>query len=283
MNPSQNTLFDLQNLCILNILGDNAATYLQGQLSCDVEAVNAEHMRPSVFCNLKGRILALPDVLQFNQILRLILPVDLLEKTQKSLSKTAALSRVKLEQETNYHIFGFYLEDINQPLPFEGLWPTEKHAVLISNNNCAYYLGDNCYILLVHKNNLNQIKATQNIAAWHALRLKHGEIQIHPESRGLFLPHRLGLHLSGHINFNKGCYRGQEIIARMHYKAKHKHALKIFTIETNKPLQPGLRLMNQDNTQEIGELVDYCLINNNQYLIAASVLTHITDGQTLSF
>ncbi len=268
----KNTLYDLSHLSALNILGDNASTFLQGQLSCDVNAVDTHQMRPSAFCNLKGRVLALPDVLEFNHILRLILPRNLLEQTQKSLSKTAALSRVTLEPEKNYHVFGFYLKDINQPLPFEGPWPTEKYAVHTSGNHCAYYLGHHCYILLVHQNNLNPIKATQNAAAWHQLRLAQGNIQIYPESRGLFLPHRLDLHLSEHLNFNKGCYKGQEIIARMHYKAKHKHTLKIFTLKTDTPPTQGLRLINQESQQEVGEVVDFCFINPNQYLIAASVL-----------
>ena len=46
----------------------------------------------------------------------------------------------------------------------------------------------------------------QNEQTWHALRLQHGEIQIYPESRGLFLPHRLGLQHTGHLNFNKGSW-----------------------------------------------------------------------------
>ena len=279
MNPSKNTLFDLPSLCALKIVGDNASTFLQGQLSCDVEAVNTHQMRQSAFCNLKGRVLALPDVLAFHNLLHLILPFNLLEKTEKSLVKTAVLSRVTLEVEKNYHLLGFYLKDTNGPLPLEGVWPTEKYAVLSTDNACAYHLGDGFYVMLVQKNNLEHIKAPfikQNLFegehAWHTLRLGHGDIQIHPESRGLFLPHRLGLHTSGHLNFDKGCYKGQEIIARTHYRAKLKHALKMFAIETDEPLHPGLRLMTEDNKQEIGELIDFYLLQNNQYLIAASVL-----------
>ncbi|MCH9762947.1 MAG: folate-binding protein YgfZ [Gammaproteobacteria bacterium] len=275
MMPSENTLFNLPNLCTLKLLGDNATTFLQGQLSCDVNAVNSHQMRQSAFCNLKGRVLALPDVLKFHDVLHLILPIELLEKTEKSLTKTAALSRVTLEQEKKYELFGFYLKDAKQPLPIEGTWPTEKHATLESTDAFAYHLGDAFYVLLIHQDNLNKLQQfkfkTQDAEAWHALRLAHGEVQIYPASRGVFLPHRLELHTSGHLNFDKGCYKGQEIIARMHYRAKQKHALKLFKIKTSEPLRPGLRLMREDNTQEIGELVDFCLLGNNQYLIAASV------------
>jgi tRNA-modifying protein YgfZ len=276
MMSSENTLFNLPNLCALKILGDNASTFLQGQLSCDMNAVNSHQMRQSAFCNLKGRVLGLPDVLKFHDVLHLILPVELLEKTNKSLAKTAALSRVTLEHEKEYHLFGLYLKDTSQPLPIEGTWPTEKHATIESTHAFAYHLGDGFYMLLIHQDNLSKLQQlkfnTQDAKAWHALRLTHGEVQIYPESRGVFLPHRLGLHTSGHLNFDKGCYKGQEIIARMHYRAKQKHALKMFNIETSESLRPGLRLMREDGTQEIGELVDFCSLENNHYLIAASVL-----------
>lgn len=275
MLPAQSTLFDLSSLCALKVLGENATSFLQGQLSCDVEAVNANTMRQSAFCNLKGRVLALPDVLQFHNNLHLILPKNLLEKTEKSLSKTAILSRVTLEAETNYHLLGFYLQDTTAPLPIAGTWPSEKYAVHATENACVYHLGEGFYILLVHNEVLNNIKQENTLAsghAWHQLRLAQGEVTIYPESRGIFLPHRLGLHTSGHLNFNKGCYRGQEIIARTHYRAKLKYAPQCFIIETDAPLHPGLRLMSEDNKQEIGELADFAVLQNNQYLIMASVL-----------
>ncbi len=284
MTPSQNTLFDLSNLCTLKLLGDNAAEFLQGQISCNVNAVNTTQMQRGAFCNLKGRVLALVDVLRLHETLHLVLPKSLLEKTEKSLSKTAALSRVTLEHDNTYTILGFYLYNTNKPYPFEGAWPGEKYACLMTENAFAYHLGDGFYILLVKQHALESIKALfmkshafKDENAWHALRLAQGDIQIYPESRGLFLPHRLNLHLSGHLNFDKGCYKGQEIIARTHYRAKLKHTLKQFIIEAREPLQPGLRLMDEKNTQEIGELVDACLLKDNQYLIAASVLLEHPD------
>ncbi|MDF1683228.1 MAG: folate-binding protein YgfZ [Legionellaceae bacterium] len=281
--PTQNTLFDLPHLSALNILGEKASEFLQGQISCDVNQVTAHTMRQGALCNLKGRVLALPDVLSW-QGLKLILPNNLLEKTQKSLSATAMLSRVSLEHDTQYHMLGFYLHDAKQALPLEGVWPSEKNAVLVHENACAYHLGDNFYLMLVDTNQLEAIKASfaqqnllQDAKAWHALRLQHGEIQIYPESRGLFLPHRLGLQNTGHLNFDKGCYKGQEIIARTHYRAKLKHAMKVFAIETSEALKPGLRIMTEDGTREVGELVDFCYLSNNHAMITASLLIEHPD------
>ncbi len=276
--PTQNTLFDLPHLGVLNLLGEKGPEFLQGQISCDVHQVNTHTMRQGALCNLKGRVLALPDVIAWHG-LKLILPQNLLLQTQKSLTATAMLSRVTLEPATHYHVLGFYLHDATQACPIEGTWPSEKYKLLTQDNVCAYHIGDNFYLMLVHASLLEKIKTPfiqnnllQNEQTWHALRLQHGEIQIYPESRGLFLPHRLGLQHTGHLNFNKGCYKGQEIIARTHYRAKTKHAMKILTIETSMTLKPGLRIMTEDGTREVGELVDFSYLDNNQVVIAASLL-----------
>lgn len=274
--PTQNTLFDLPHLSILNLIGEKASEFLQGQISCDVNQVNANTMRQGALCNLKGRVLALPDVLSWHG-LKLILPQNLLEQTQKSLSATAMLSRVALEPATQYHIFGFYLHDTAQALPLEGVWPSEKYGVLAHENACAYHLGDRFYLILSEAPFV-QHDVLQDSEAWHALRLQHGEVQIYPESRGLFLPHRLGLQHTGYLSFDKGCYKGQEIIARTHYRAKIKHAMKVFTIETEEVLQPDLRIMTEDGAHEVGELVDFCHIgNSNHVMIAASLLLEHPD------
>ncbi|MFI4919923.1 MAG: tRNA-modifying protein YgfZ, partial [Legionellales bacterium] len=107
---------------------------------------------------------------------------------------------------------------------------------------------------------------------WNTLRLKHKQINIYPESRGLFLPHRLDLHLTNYISFNKGCYKGQEIIARTHYKATLKHELKIFEIQTNETIYSGQKLLSLTQETEVGELIDYSYLHNNRYLIAVSML-----------
>ena len=105
--------------------------------------------------------------------------------------------------------------------------------------------------------------------AWHALQLEQKQMSIYPESRGLFLPHRLELHQSGHINFNKGCYKGQEIIARVHYRSKPKHKLHLLTITTEQSLRSGDVLLSEEK-QEIGLIIDYSPIRDNTYRVLIS-------------
>lgn len=276
LKPKQNYLFDLSYLGCLDISGSRASTFLQGQLSCDLREVGPEQMRQGVMCNLKGRVLALLDVVDWRG-LRLIIPNDLIADTQLSLSKTAALSQVKLSPSSNYQLFGFLLQNRDDLIPFNAHLPDTLHHIVEHDTYCCYHLGEGYYIFLVEKTcipdlcepfmNRNQWRGS---LAWHALQLQQSRIEIYPESRSLFLPHRLRLDLSGHLNFNKGCYKGQEIVARMHYRAKRTHAMKLFTLKINEPLQSGQRLLDE-NQIELGELIDFCPIGDGLYLCAANV------------
>ena len=278
--PKHNILFDLNYLGVMNIIGAKGHDFLQGQLSCDVREVTAEYMRPSALCDLKGRVLMLPDVLEWNEGLHLILPHDLIPAARRLLAKPAALSRVTLEHATNYDLFGFLLNNPNDLLPFNGTLPTAPLSVSAHEDGCCYAQSHNAYVFIVNKSHREAFtlpfkqhpQQWQGSLAWHAQRLLQKKIEIYPESSGLFLPHRLDLQHTGYLNFNKGCYKGQEIIARMHYRSTAKHTLKSFKITYQEPLYAGLRFYLPKTNTEIGELVDFCPINDHEYIIAASLL-----------
>jgi folate-binding protein YgfZ len=275
--PKKNYLFDLSYLNMLHVEGERAAEYLQGQLTCDLREVNPSQMRQGAMCNLKGRILALMDVINREQHdLHLILPQDLLLDTRNSLAKTAPFSRVSLRPNTHYELLGFYLQNLDDLCPSDFI-KLEPYSVRRQEDGCYYCLNDNFYIFLVSKDNANQMKTIfidkaqyRGSLAWHKLQLQQKRVDIYPESRGMFLPHRLDLQLKGYLSFNKGCYKGQEIIARTHYRATLKHELKLFIIASEEELKSGQKLMS--NGIEVGELVDYCPLGNHQFLIAVSMV-----------
>ena len=282
-DPNKNYLFDLSYLAGIYVEGDRAQEFLQGQLSCDLREVNDQQIRQGALCNLKGRILALMDVINWpGHGIHLILPADMRLETQASLAKPALFSRVTLHQAANYQLFGFYLQNRDDIIPFDLDLTNTPLSLLSHESYCCYCLANNFYILLVDTKHaqtmrdqfINQLQLRGSLA-WHALQLQHKHLEIYPESRGMFLPHRLGLQLTGHISFNKGCYKGQEIIARTHYRAKLKHELRLFTIQIDEIIKTGQKLFNDNDNQEIGEIIDYCPIGERKILIAASIMVDI--------
>ncbi len=276
----KNYLFDLDYLTGIHVIGEHAQDFLQGQLTCDLREIHEQQMRKGALCDLKGRIIALLDVINWNgHGFQLILPRDLLTGTRASLIKTAMFSRVTLAHATHYQLFGFHLQNENDAVPFHLKLSNTIGAVTSNEDYCCYYLGNHFYILMVENSKAlmlrDQFKTGSQFRgslSWHMLQLQNKRIEIYPESRGLFLPHRLGLQLSGYLSFDKGCYKGQEIIARTHYRAKLKHELKMFKIHTKEILVSGKKILEEEGKVEIGELVDFCPIGDGVYLIAASML-----------
>jgi folate-binding protein YgfZ len=273
----KNYLFDLSYLATLAVEGERARDFLQGQLSCDLRQVNSSTIRQAAMCNLKGRVLSLIDVVEW-QSLQLVLPKDLIPATQLSLSKTAMLSRVKLEP-TSTQIFGFYLTNQLDLLPVNISIPETDLGLSANSDTCCYRLSKQLYLILVNKDQASKLcqpfsskQQLRGSLAWHQLQLKRKAIEIYPQTRGLFLPHRIDLHLSGYLSFDKGCYKGQEIVARTHYRAKLKHSLQLFTIETSEPLNAGAKLFSSSGETEVGELIDCSPLGMDRYLIAASIL-----------
>lgn len=277
IQSDQNYLFDLGYLGQIAVQGEKAEEFLQGQLTCDVKKVNASTIQQGALCNLKGRILALMDVaFSKTQGFSLILPYDLIEETKRSLEKTAIFSRVSLKAGSQ-KLFGLYLQN-PKVLRLEIPCPIEKYQAYENDILFIYHLGDGFYILYFKQDTPNDIATLfikdgqmRGSLAWHVLRLQNKEYQIYPNTRGIFLPHRLDLHLTGYLSFDKGCYKGQEIIARTHYRAKLKHGMKVYVIHSEHSPIAGSRVFDAHNNNEIGELIDCSPINEHKYLVAVSI------------
>ncbi|KTD00259.1 YgfZ/GcvT domain-containing protein [Fluoribacter gormanii] len=291
--PQKNYLFDLSYLSVIDVEGNKAIDFLQGQLTCDLGGLSDIQMIQGAQCNLKGRILALMDIINWQGV-KLVLPKDLQESTIHSLSKYSLLSRVSLKPNTQFKIFGFYLQNKEDIIPDTEFFPNALYAQTYNARSCFYHLGNGFYIFLVLAEHAYKIQECfmgkeqfLGSLTWHTLRLYQHQIEIYPESRGLFLPHRLDLQKTPYLNFNKGCYKGQEIIARMHYKANLKHQMKIFEIMTDHKIHSGQKLFEKPEETELGELVDFSILEPGRYLIAVSILkgtehTVFLEGQNQS-
>lgn len=281
LQPGKNYLFDLAYLGVIDITGDKAREFLQGQLTCDMNALSDIQMVQGAQCNLKGRILALMDVVDWMGV-KLILPQDLVEATINSLNKTAMLSRIGLKKNVQLRILGFYLQDPQDLTPDTSFFPNPLYASTYGTQYCCFHLGKGFYIFVTEHHFAQQLvlkfaEKNQLLGSltWHTLRLMAQQIEIYPESRGVFLPHRLDLHQTPYLSFNKGCYKGQEIIARMHYKATIKHQLTIYTVKTEEQLYSGQKLLQKIDGLELGELVDFSILGKGYYLVAVSLLKSI--------
>lgn len=277
LNTNQSYLFDLKDYYgLLHVQGEKSSEFLQGQLSANIDNVSPNQIQQSAYCNLKGRVLALPDVCYWDD-LYLLLPQDLIKPVQTSLAKTAVFSKVQINFEPTLHVFGLYTKDSQLDVPLS--LPKNRNQATCNDDYFCYCAAPNLFIIISRKNNTSELTQSfqhhgqlRGSLAWHFLSLQHGLFEVYPNTRGAFLPHRLDLHQTGHLDFNKGCYKGQEIIARMHYRSKPKHTMKTMWLQSEEPLLAGKKIVAADSQQTIGELIDFCPASDNHYLIAASML-----------
>lgn len=278
LSPEKTYLFELLYLSAIKVSGAQARQFLQGQLSCDVRQVTPTSVRQGAMCNLQGRILAILDVISWEDSFYLILPRDLLNVTMQSLSKTAMLSRVELHPATSLCLYGLYTISDKLSTPIISLPGASLEATSTAFTYC-YQLANNQYVILIDQKEASQLSdsfiQTEELLGslpWHQMLLKQKQIQIYPHTRGLFLPHRLDLHLSGHLSFDKGCYKGQEIIARTHYRAKLKHKLQLIRIQSSAPNLAGKKIFDSTGKQEAGEIIDSAPLSNDEQILATSIL-----------
>lgn len=273
---NKNYLFDLTHLGVLTIEGAKAATFLQSQVSADIRKVTPDNMQQGILCSLQGRILALLDIVDW-QGLQLILPTDLLAITETTLDRPARLSRLTFAR-PNFSILGFYYQNPasflhNFPLP------TDLYQLVHTPYLACYKIDEELYILITtpksHEHLLASFHDTESLRgalAWHSLNMQKRHPAIYKDTSGAFLPHRLNLHKQGFISFDKGCYKGQEIIARTHYKAKEKYELVKFNTQGTQPIASSLRIFDEDGSVELGKIVDYAPDGAEGFIILASLL-----------
>lgn len=287
INSQLSYLCELPHVACLSVIGDKNQAFLQGQLSCDITHANADHYAKGALCNLQGRIKALIDVIHCHDY-QLVMPADLLESVKKDFKTAAMLSRVQLHQSENYTILGLVGN------PEDEAWPAlyrlpEGNTFLLQKDFCCYQVAPNVYLLLLsnekaqtlveHYRQIHQFKGS---LLWHYHYLNNGFFSIYPQTSDRFLPHKVSLQNLGYLNFKKGCYKGQEIIARMHYRAKLKNELRMFELETSAPVVLNAPLYDPDNHQEVGEIIDFCPLSEQKYLIAASILIDVSVQPVLS-
>lgn len=216
---------------VYRITGDDAETFLQGQISQDVHAVTQTQAQIAAYCNAKGRMHAL--LLLFrdkdNQ-LYLRLNNGIAESVIKRLKMFVLRSKVKFE-ETEFKVIGIEQNTLNKAVNIDNLndkmfavTPFENGYFIrmpgIARYEC-YLLNENVTELSAK---LNAI-APENKSTYLALDIQSGFYNIEPATSESILPQTTPIESWGGISYTKGCYVGQEIIARSHYRGKVKRKL----------------------------------------------------------
>lgn len=265
---SATVIADLSHWGLLQFSGDDAKTFLQNQLSCDVREIDLKTAKYGSYCTSKGRILANFIVWQRGDDLFMQLPVSLVCAIQKRLSLYVLRAKVKITDcsdewvrlgiagsNTIALIHGIANSIVDFVYPMQ-IQHSEKFSVLFLSQNRAEVITtlENAQAIW---DQLSQHARPVGINCWNWLEIRAGIPIILPETQEMFLPQMINLDAIGGVSFKKGCYPGQEIVARTQYLGKLKRRMQLVHIATNEMIKPGDALYSADmGDQSSGNIVN---------------------------
>ncbi len=225
----------LSEYSLLRFSGADVQTFLHGQLTCEVSALQPGSSTYGGYCTPKGRLLATFLLWASADGYTMMLPTTLAEAIRKRLAMYVLRSKVTVEDITpDYACVGIHGADAAQQLPAV---PGHLHDVVTRDEVTVIALPLARYLVVKPR---AQVNMAVDDAAWSALDIAAGIPVITPATQEEFVPQMVNLDLIGGLSFSKGCYPGQEIVARTHYLGKLKQ--RMYRASIAAPAAPGAKL-----------------------------------------
>ncbi|MCP4125734.1 MAG: folate-binding protein YgfZ [Gammaproteobacteria bacterium] len=289
------SIFDLSHMRLTRVSGEDAATFLQGQFTNDIREVSAEHHQMGGYCTPKGRMLANFRIFSHAGALILITPADTQAALIKRLSMFVLRSNVTIEDVSDQFatiglaggccsgLLGGIFDDIPAS-PGSAIEESGITLLYLPGPSPRYALiGQSADIKPVWETCVQQAVAT-NRDQWSLLDIRACVPSIYAETVESFVPQMVNMQMVDGVSFNKGCYVGQEVVARMKYLGVLKRRMYLAQADTdNRPL-PGDELFSPvagESGQGPGRVVMSAPSGSGGYELLAVVETTSHQGNDL--
>jgi len=244
--------FELSSYTTINISGNDAHRFLQGQMTVNADTPQTDKAILASLCNPKGRIVSLFHIFKTDNGFQLILPKNIAEQTQSHLKKYAVFFKVDIQIASSD-------EKIMVLNP-----PSTSSSIQIAELPLS--------IQVVTEDDSSIKKSTQgtiNETFWYQTLAENKIPWLTAETSEHFLPHNLNLPKLNAIDFKKGCFTGQEVIARMQYKGKLKQHMKL--LSSDHPLLLKGKEPLYQKEKKIAEIICSVNLANNKTLCLALI------------
>ena len=262
-------LNDLSHFGLIQVEGEDAQTFLQGQLTNDMREVTEQHSNLSGWCTAKGRMLASFRVFRLADAYYLQTPLASLATVLKRLGMYVLMSKVRIsdvsDQLARFGLTGDCAEALLKPY-FPKI-PACQNGALEHNDKLLIRVAGPTtrYEIIGHPDDLMRIWEDCETRAvrmdrnfWALQEIRAGIPTVFPETAEAFVPQMVNMQLTDGVSFTKGCYTGQEVVARMQYLGKLKRRMYLAHVQSEYPPQPGDELFAEGSTsgQGTGKVVD---------------------------
>ena len=282
--PMTKALFSpIEGSGLLRFSGPDAQTFLQGQLSCDVAALQPLRATYGSYNTPKGRMLASFVLWRVGADYFMQLPRTLCEPIRKRLSMYILRSKVQaVDVRDAYALFGLTGSQIDNTLRAAAL-PVPDARMKMADHDGVWVLrldDARCEIIAQSERAsgvealLKKEAVPADPAVWDRATILAGIPVITPPTQEEFVPQMANLDLIGGVSFSKGCYPGQEIVARMHYLGKLKQRMVLAHLDAETPPAPGDKLYSADRgDQASGTIVNAAPAPDGGFDVLAVVQT----------
>jgi tRNA-modifying protein YgfZ len=266
-NENTHILCDLSHYGLISISGDDAQHFLQNQFCNDVLKISPQQSQLNAYCTPKGRILAFFRLFQQDGYYYLRLPQEILKPILKRLRMYVMMSKVTLDNVSEQRLrIGFSGPQARQRLSkYIANVPTQTDAVSHSGDVSIICLQANTRYEIIADNDSMQIlweklssdAQALGASAWELADIQAGIPEVFSDTQEAFVPQMLNLQAVNALSFKKGCYPGQEIVARMHYLGKLKRRMFAACISGHSAVKAGdtLYAEGSESAQGVGKVV----------------------------
>lgn len=292
VSTTGDVICDLSNYGLISAYGEETGQFLQNMLSNDINQVDSSNSQLSSMCTQKGRMLSNFRIFKRGETWYLRLPAEMLESTLKRLQMFLLMTKSTLEDASNALVrFGYTGPEADSRLKaYLGATPDEVDQVVESKGITIvrvpgiyprFELYGELEPMKELWSHLNVHNALVGQKAWALHDILAGIPVIYPETSEAFVPQMANMHLINGVSFKKGCYPGQEVVARMQYLGKLKRRMYLLNLDTDTPPVPGTAIHDGEDTKA-GIIVDAQRMGSDKVTALAVLQVKSRDSHNLA-
>ena len=209
-------LIHLDSRSLLKVSGSDAESFLQAQLSNNINEIDSSSIQLNAYCQHQGKMLALFWVMRSNDDFLLSFPLDLLEVIKSRLQMFVIMSDVTIDDVSDDYL---------------------QIGVIDESHSSSYTINDKLSLIIANPSELSKFKVASN-DFWDKACIDSSLPEIYLLTSEKFVPQLLNLDINEiGVNFSKGCFPGQEVVARLHYLGVAKR--RLFAFESDSEINVG--------------------------------------------
>ena len=243
----------LNNRSLIKLSGEDSEVFLQSQFSNDIRKIKGNEIQINAYCQHQGKIIAIIWVFKKDGSYYLSMPNDLKELVLSKLNMFKLMSKVEIED---------FSEKVYQ------------YGLIKEDNDKSFKINKNLSLLTTRE----LLTGYQERSFWEVECIKEGVPEIYLKMSEKHIPQSLNLDINEvGVSFTKGCYPGQEVVARMHYLGKPKRRLFRFTSNVEVLIGDSLDVNDSKSLKSAGQVIRVANKGSEFHFLGIFEINHIDD------